>query len=167
MTKKGDDPQDMEPDRVDTVPPPDGEDDAYSAPTRMHSTPPEDLLEAMKEAARKGVPLKPQTLPSRSTAPSGPDLGPKSGTQPRGDGSPPSVGSRRPPSTPEPAAKVEGTEEEWIGSEALNPEKVEPVEAPLAAGGSSRRIALPLSAVIGIAATFLVLVVVVAFLALR
>jgi hypothetical protein len=49
--------------RVDTVPPPDGEGDAYSAPTRVGAGPPVQVLAALREAAASGRPLKPQDLP--------------------------------------------------------------------------------------------------------
>lgn len=48
--------------RVDTVPPPEGEDDAYNAPTKVGviEAP---VLESMKQASLTGNPLKPPTLP--------------------------------------------------------------------------------------------------------
>lgn len=49
--------------RVDTVPPPDGEGDAYSAPTRVGAGPPVQVLAALREAAASGRPLKPVELP--------------------------------------------------------------------------------------------------------
>ena len=54
-------------DRVDTVPPPAGEDDAYSAPTRMGAGPPPDVLAEMQNAAQGGRAMKPLELPARSS----------------------------------------------------------------------------------------------------
>lgn len=57
--------------KVDTVPPPGDEGDAYNAPTRVGAMPPMQVLEAMREAAATSSPMKPVTLPhgSRSVAP--------------------------------------------------------------------------------------------------
>lgn len=55
--------------KVDTVPPPPGEGDAYNAPTRVGAMPPPQVLEAMREAAATGKPLKPQSLPVASVPP--------------------------------------------------------------------------------------------------
>ena len=49
--------------RVDTVPPPDGEGDAYNAPTRVGAGPPVQVLAELREAAAAGRQLKPQSLP--------------------------------------------------------------------------------------------------------
>ncbi|MBX3187574.1 MAG: hypothetical protein KF819_11190 [Labilithrix sp.] len=51
--------------RVDTVPPPAGEGDAYSAPTKVGPMP-QSVLDAMKKAAMTGAPLKPVSLPSQA-----------------------------------------------------------------------------------------------------
>jgi hypothetical protein len=60
--------------RVDTVPPPPGEGDAYNAPTRVGEMP-ESVLEAMKKAAEQGTALKPMSLPKSSQRPaSTPDV---------------------------------------------------------------------------------------------
>ena len=53
---------------VDTMPPPPGESDPYSAATRVGAMP-LDVLAAMKEATLSGNPLKPQDLPKFSSAP--------------------------------------------------------------------------------------------------
>ncbi len=60
--------------KVDTVPPPDGEGDAYNAPTRVGAGPPVDVLDAMKKAATSGNPLKPQAIPAAASIPRAPPL---------------------------------------------------------------------------------------------
>jgi hypothetical protein len=139
----------MEADRIDTVPPPPGEDDAYSAPTKLHSMPPDDLLEAMKEATRKGVPLKPQSLPVRGNGPpsaSGSDLPPKSGFRPsRANSTPPT--------------------EEWIGADELKPERGDArlaaarnqALAPNQARGRSRVVGLLVVLALVVAVAYLVM----------
>jgi hypothetical protein len=56
-------------DKIDTVPPPAGEDDAYSAPTRLGAAPPPEILAEMHRAAQTGRPMKPMDLPQSSTPP--------------------------------------------------------------------------------------------------
>jgi hypothetical protein len=56
-------------DKVDTVPPPAGEEDAYSAPTRLGAAPPPEILAEMHRAAQTGRPMKPIELPRNSTPP--------------------------------------------------------------------------------------------------
>lgn len=52
--------------RVDTVPPPAGENDAYNAPTKVGPMP-LSVLDAMKKATMTGTPLKPVALPNQSS----------------------------------------------------------------------------------------------------
>ena len=73
--------------RADTVPPPDGESDAYSAPTRV-GTMPADLLDAMK--------LQMQHAQASAAAHDRPQTGPSSRVQPSAEP------SRRPPMVPVP-----------------------------------------------------------------
>ncbi len=54
--------------RVETVPPPPGEHDAYSAPTKIGAMP-VGVLDAMKQAALSGAPLKPMALPNQAPKP--------------------------------------------------------------------------------------------------
>jgi hypothetical protein len=160
MSEKGDDNRDMDDvQRVDTVPPPPGEDDAYSAPTRLHSAPPEAVLSAMKEATKFNRPLKPVTIPK-------PEEGPNS--------------SSRPKATPVPDL-VEGEDDpggEWLGTGevAIKDDVTAPEAAASSADGPPSRLAivktkgrveLSLSAVVGIAATFVLLLIVLTLLLFR
>ena len=79
--------------RVDTVPPPDGEGDAYNAATRVGAAPPEAVLHAMKEASRSGNPLKPQALPKGLSVPPSPEAAPGAAVA----APPPSVTAPEPP----------------------------------------------------------------------
>jgi hypothetical protein len=65
--------------RIDTVPPPPGEDDAYNAPTRVGTMPPE-VLAAMKDA-------RPPSQPPTKAAPPAESPGPPSlSSRPPGEG---------------------------------------------------------------------------------
>jgi hypothetical protein len=59
--------------RVDTVPPPEG-DDAYNAPTRVGVGPDASVLDAMRVAAATGRPLKPPTIPAPKESPVTPEV---------------------------------------------------------------------------------------------
>ncbi len=103
--------------RVDTVPPPPGEDDAYSAPTRVGEMPPE-VLEAMRGAgfsvdgAKKSVPkvavstLKPPRMPVIDVPPPPPAPPPPPEKQsPEGKGAEAKSPEALPPDAKSPAAK--------------------------------------------------------------
>jgi hypothetical protein len=87
--------------RVDTVPPPDGEGDAYNAPTRVGAGPPEAVLESLRQAAATGLPLKPPSLPRTAAAQ---DAAPAAGSAPTPGVAPEAPAT--PPSPAPPAAKT-------------------------------------------------------------
>ena len=104
--------------RLDTVPPPAGAGDAYSAPTRVGEMP-ASVLDMMKKAAIEGTQLKPLTLPKKSSNPPADvevelgqaDIMPVSQKQPAAadESAPASAPASAPSATPAPAAARKST----------------------------------------------------------
>lgn len=126
--------QDALKERVDTVPPPEGEDDAYNAPTRVGKLP-DELLDAMKDILAEAA--GDETPPAaRAEAPSGaPAAAAPSGAAPAAapSGAPPAAApSGAPPAAPSsapPAAAPSGALSATEGAGARPGHKPPPTES--------------------------------------
>lgn len=129
--------------RVETVPPPPGEADAYSAPTKIGAMPAA-VLDDMKKAALSGAPLKPTALPNQGPKPAALEISESSGVITRirheEDDEPASAGdaTRVVPTTTGAVAQTPPNVEEATRSErsvapTANPALSPPTAAPLAA----------------------------------